>query len=182
MMVKISPLSLKSKCISTLIRNHAYLNLTVLPQELRIEILDAIRDPHYGEHRVAVRHYALDPEEGVDWFGQHEIVEYLYHNDPKNPILRYYPRGTKRYNQLCHAIVRHGLDFMFHYQGILYDESRDVFVCAKYNCKYKVKCDGEGEGFLEEQLPPVLLKQLEDKKRLSPPMMVPISSIKLIDK
>ena len=69
--------------------------------------------------------------------------------------------------------VRHGLDFMFHYQGILYDESRDVYVRAKYNCKYKVKCDSEGEGFLEEQLPPVLLKQLEDKKRLLPPMMVP---------
>ena len=182
MMPKLSALSLKSACIVILIRNHAYMNLTVLPSELRIEILEAIRDPHYGEHKVAIRHYALNPEEGVDWCGQHEIVEYLYHNDPKNPILRYYPRGTKRYNQLCQASTRHGVDFMLHYQGVLYDESRDVYVRAKYNCKYKVKCDSEGEGFLEEQLPPVLLKQLEDKKRLLPPMMVPLSSIKLIDK
>lgn len=170
--------SLKSRCILSLIRNHAYLNLSILPIELRTDIMDAIRDPHYGESKVAVRHYVHKDDEGVDWYGQHELVQYLHQNDPTNPILRYYKRGKKKYDRLYRASIRQGADFMLHYEGVLYDEVRDAYVVAKYNCKYQIRRDTECEGFSEKQLPSVILKRLETQGRLSEPTMVPISSIK----
>ena len=54
--MKLTAFSLKKTCIMVLIRNCHCMNLTILPRELAIEIMDAIRDPSYNEHEVAIRH------------------------------------------------------------------------------------------------------------------------------
>ena len=43
--MKLTAFSLKKTCIIVLIRNCQYMNLTILPRELSIEIMEAIRDP-----------------------------------------------------------------------------------------------------------------------------------------
>ena len=160
MPMKFMSQSLKTSCIITLVRNYKYINLTILPEELSAEIMEAIRDPKYGEQKVTVCYFD-------DIFTHHtDIVDYLYHHDPQNQILRHYGRETEWYNYFR--------DRSRTWQGVIYDESRDTFVIADYTHEvYKTHfC------YLVENLPPTLLKQLETKYKIEV-VNAPLSAITL---
>ena len=177
--MKLTAFSLKKICILTLIRNCRYINLTILPCELAIEIMEAVRDPEYGEHKVDIR-YLIDAFNHHTTHFQYVITEFLHHNDPQNPILRYHSRESRRYNQYynLHHSPHQEVDHLKMIEGVLYDKSRDAYIEADYNytCR-KGRTNKIKSCYLEEQLPEKLLKQMEEKKIISPSISVPISSI-----
>ena len=176
--MKLTAFSLKKMCILTLIRNCHCMNLTVLPREVAIEILGAIRDPEYGEHKVTIRHSI---NHYYAWMGEY-VTEFLYRSDPQNSLLHYYPRGSVGYSMAqdyCRSNA-HGLDILSETNGVLYDEIRDVYYQARYTHTYAslsfvLYC------CLEEQLPTKLVTQLEERRMISPPITVLYSSLKPIE-
>lgn len=169
--MKFIPKALKTSCVVTLVHHYEFINFTVLPRELSAEIMEAIRDPHYGERKVAIRHL-IDPNNGGMSIQYHtEILEYLSRNDPQNPILRYYIPGTFLFNAYRMITQRGGVSA----SGIIYDATRDVIVEADYRHSH-----GGKKCYLDEDLPLPLIAQLEEEHVISNPIMVPISTIKPI--
>lgn len=164
--MKLTAFSLKKTCIMVLIRNCHCMNLTILPRELAIEIMEAIRDPSYNEHEVAIRHLT---RENLD---RHMITEFLYQNEPTNPILQYHMRGSEVYVNSSTYRERCRVDLLRKY-GAIYDESRDVYIRAYCN----FYCIGLGDCYLEEQLPAELLRQMEDQNAITGPIMVRMSMV-----
>lgn len=167
--MKLTAFSLRKTCIMVLIRNCHCMNLTILPRELAIEIMEAIRDSRYEEHKVAIRHLT---RENLD---RHMITEFLYQNDPKNPILRCHIKGSELYESLLRYHQQQGID-MLRSHGVIYDGSRDVYVRAYYN----FHCSGYNNCYLEEQETAKLLRLMEDHKAISEPIIVPLSTIQPI--
>ena len=163
--MKFTALSLKTLCIAMLIRNCRYMNFTILPYELAEEIMEAIREPHYGKQKVAIRRL-IRPVHNFTSYHDH-ITDYLVRNDPQNPILRYYIKGTEEYNSYQRA-----RGYGPKPEGLIYNSDRDVFIRADY----RHTIDDQSPCYLEEDLPPPLILQLKDI--ISDPIMIPISTIK----
>lgn len=178
--MKLTAFSLKKICILTLIRNCHCMNLTILPREVTLEIMEAIRDPEYGEYKVTIRHAYGNSV--VVWIGSH-VTEFLRRNDPQSSLLHYYSRGSNEYCNLWNyrQSHTHGLDILRESNGILYDGIRDVYYQARYTYTH------ESHSFvvyccLEEQLPTKLVTQLEEQRMISPPIIVLYSALKPIEK
>ena len=159
--MKHTPKSLRTSCVITLARNYTYINFTVLPEELSKEIILAIRDPKYGEQKKTVCFFDSNSTYRTD------IVEYLYHHDPHNTILRYYGRDSQQYNYLLES-RRSNISHI----GVIYDISRDIFIVVDYTHFSHLM----GVCYIVEDLPSPLLKQLETKYKIEM-LDVPVASI-----
>lgn len=159
--MKLTPRSLMTSCVITLARNYRYINFTILPQELAEEIMKAIRDPNYGEQQKTVCFIDGDPKYHTD------VVDYLYHHDPQNPILRRYGRDTQHYNTFLEYRA-----FGISPIGVIYDGSCDIFIVTHY----MLIAHRSGFYYLEEDLPPPLLRQLETKYMIRL-VSIPVSSL-----
>ena len=180
--MKLTPRSLMTSCVITLARNYRYINFTILPQELAEEIMKAIRDPNYGEQQKTVCFIDGDPKYHTD------IVDYLYHHDPQklrpisaelcsaemvracanqNPILRRYGRDTEHYTTFLEYRAL-GISPI----GVIYDGSCDIFIVTHY----MLIAHRSGFYYLEEDLPPPLLRQLETKYAVRL-VEIPVSSL-----
>ena len=159
--MKFIPKSLKTSCVLILVQNYRYINFTILPQELTEEIMKAIRDSTYGEQQKTVCFIDGDPKYHTD------IVDYLYHHDPQNHILLRYSRDTQRYTTFL-AYRASGISPI----GVIYDGSCDIFITTHYmHIAHR-----SAFFYLEEDLPPSLLRQLETKYTIRL-VSIPVSSL-----
>ena len=152
--MKFLPRSLKTSCIITLVRNYRYINHTILPHEVSTEIIEAIRDPRYGEQQVRICYFVAPTTHHRD------ILEYFLHHDPRNPLLHYYGRDTREYNHYRLTIN----NYTTHIDGSMYDSVQDVVIETDYThliTEQGICC------YLEEDLPTPLLDQLKSKYKIS---------------
>ena len=151
--MKFIPKSLKTSCIITLAHHYRYINHTILPEEVSVEIIEAIRNPKYGEQQVRICYFEAPTTHHGD------IIEYLYHHDPENPLLHYYDKNTPTYFHYHH--VKHY--YNSNLDGSIYDPVHDVAIVCKYTHLVK---DWAIYCYLEEDLPISLLDQLKSKYKI----------------
>lgn len=151
--MKFIPRSLKTSCIITLVRNYRYINHTILPDEVSTEIIEAIRNPKYGEQKVRICYFEAPTTHHRD------ILEYLYQHDPKNPILHYYDKNTPPYFHYHYIRPNYNI----HDDGLIHDPVHDVVIAINYT---HLVTHEATFCYLEEELPTPLLDQLKSKYKI----------------
>lgn len=180
--------SLKILCISWLIRNSQSLNMTVLPEELRDEIMSAIRNPYYGEEHVQIRKLSVMCSErdfveiilrwqpNCKYLYYETLAEYMsrepFLRDREECITRIRFRNQTYIPESDQCVFFHhiGLNLKDEYTSYLY--SIGLYDYDELMKEYKVKCA------FESDFVPEVLEEAEKQGLISKSYLIPVSAIK----